>query len=241
MIKPKSRQSSTRTKADLMRSVDPAASGLDLVGVKHISGGGVMVSCSSGEGADKLRGLAGSALSDDYVVRDAAKLHPRLRVVGMTELYDKDRVASLIKAQNSDIFGDSDFSIISMGSLKNDEKVYQVTLQVDVLTYRRAMSRLQVFIGFDVCRVYDGINVIRCFNCCGYHHVSVGCKNKLVCPRCAGEHTVKDCRSTSLKCINCLNISKVLPDIATNHAAWDHDCTVYKKKLASLHKDLLGQ
>lgn len=47
-------------------------------------------------------------------------------------------------------------------------------------------------------------------------------------------HDLKDCKATEkeLKCVNCEEtVSRLHLRIDTNHAAWDNDCPVFKRKM----------
>lgn len=241
VIKPKNiNQANSRTKVDLLRSVNPVVSEVAVTGVKHISNGGLVVSCSSSDGASRLSHMARAKLSESYDIKEAPKMHPRIRLVGMTEKHEGESLIDFLKTQNPDLFGSSQISLISFGPLRKSKNVFQAVLQVDALAFKRSVGSTRVFVGYDCCAVYDALEVVRCFNCCGFHHISSRCKNRAVCPRCAGEHLLKDCKSQILKCVNCFNVNKLLPEVAFDHAAWDHACPSYKKKLASLRTDIFG-
>lgn len=241
VVRPKdSLQANSKTKIDLLKTVNPVTSEVDVVGVKHISNGGIIISCSTDGDAAKLKQIAGSKLSERYEIKDASKLHPRIRISGLTERHDSDSLVNFLKVQNSEVFADSKISFISSNHLKKRNNIFQAVFQVDPVTYHRALNCGKVFMGYDSCNVHDALEVLRCFNCCGYHHVSANCKSKTVCPRCTGDHKVDACDSQSLKCINCCGIKTLEPNIDVNHAAWDRECAVYKRKLTSLINEVAG-
>ncbi|CAH1998439.1 unnamed protein product [Acanthoscelides obtectus] len=98
-----------------------------------------------------------------------------------------------------------------------------------------------VFIGLDCCRYFDAVQVSRCFNCNGFNHSSKLCKKERSCPRCGENHAVKDCKSATLKSINCVfRRSKGELNVCTNHAAWDiKNCSSYLQACSKLRADLL--
>lgn len=257
IIKPKNDQQSARTtKADLFREVNPIDSGVSISRVRHIKGGGLVIGCSSGDSAAKLEKEAKDKLSGKYTIREAGTVSPRIRIVGMTEEHDKDSLVNLLKLQNPHLFpAESDLKFISSGVVRrrrsgdaarddsvNRQKrhIYQSVIQVNVDTYKKALSSPQVFIGYDCCSVYDAIEVTRCFKCSGFNHTSVTCKSATACPRCAGDHLVADCTSSSLKCVNCVNAHGDAPDNDIAHAAWDRECAVYQRKLKSFKAAVLN-
>lgn len=249
VIKPKDdRQSNAATKTDLLRTVDPVTSNVNVAKIKHIKGGGLFVSCSSREAAAKLSKEAADKLAGNYTIREAKTPNPRIRIVGMSENHDNDAFLNYVKMQNSQVFADgSEPKVVSFGPIKSRkassgsrrQEVFQAVIQLSISAYNSALSNGQLFIGYDCCSVYDAIDVTRCYNCCGYHHISANCKSKTVCPRCSGDHSVRDCSSETLKCVNCLNAQKTAPAISCDHAAWDRGCTVHQQKLTSLKADIL--
>lgn len=66
-------------------------------------------------------------------------------------------------------------------------------------------------------------NVVQCFKCQGYGHVSKDCPNTLKCLRCSGEHTVKDCQKPKEDpvCANCNE----------KHASIYKGCRVYQSEV----------
>lgn len=242
LVKPSNPQKSSDTKAELYKNIDPVAEKVSIASVKHVTGGGLIVKCASEESASKFQSLASSKLGDKYNVKEVPALQPRIRIAGITEKLEKQYLVTLIRSQNVEIFqADSVLEVISVTPVKaSKSNMFQALLQVDQFSYRKAISSGRLYVGYDSCSVYDGLEVLRCYNCCAYGHVAKNCKGKIVCPRCAGDHPVKDCKSVSLKCSNCVAASRVSPDISVDHAVWDHTCTVYGKKLQFFREETLG-
>lgn len=90
-----------------------------------------------------------------------------------------------------------------------------------------ANSKLRI--GWDVCRVSEAFDIVRCFNCSDYHHMSKDCTSKKRCPKCSGEHALLECKSTIESCCN--NYSEAVKslklDLDTNHSAMSLDCPAY--------------
>lgn len=251
IIKPRDeKQSTTVTKSDLLQRVNPVASGVSVSKIKHIKGGGLVIGCNSAESAAKLRKEADDKLAEKYTVKEAKLIRPRLKIVGITEDHDKEDLVNFLKVQNESVFStESKLEVVSFEALKHKNnsgdgrrrrQIFQCIIEVDIRSYRSALSSGQVFVGYDGCSVYDAVEVRRCFNCSGFNHTSSNCKQKIACPRCSGDHAVTDCKSETLKCINCFNVHKTSPDTAYNHAAWDRGCRVYQHKLKLFKTDILG-
>lgn len=65
-------------------------------------------------------------------------------------------------------------------------------------------------------------NVIICYNCLRYGHLSKNCKSKARCAKCNQEHKTDDCQETTSKCIYC----------KAPHKATDRSCPEYVRQKA---------
>lgn len=102
-------------------------------------------------------------------------------------------------------------------------------MELDAATFLKVIKLEKLNVGWDRCRVFDGVDVLRCFKCCGFNHKGADCKaEREICPICSGEHPLKECKATEEKCVNCekYRVERKL-DIPVDHAAWSTDCPVY--------------
>lgn len=70
------------------------------------------------------------------------------------------------------------------------------------------VDKKRVNVQWDSCKIYEYLNVRRCFKCLGFNHVAENCKNKIACSKCAEEHDEKQCTCVELKCVNCMEATK---------------------------------
>lgn len=245
IIKPKNgNQANSKTKLDLVAGINPVGSQIKINTVKHIRNGGLVVGCSGAEDADKFVELAGEKLSANYDVHRLKRILPRIRVTGISEKLAPDTLREYILGQNEDSFCGADCKILKISSVKNRADIYQAAVQLDTVSYSRVLKAGYLIIGFDVCKVYDAVDLIRCYKCNGFNHTSQSCKRGISCPRCGAGHDVKECtvEEAQLCCVNCLRTNEKLgKSFDTNHAVWNSQaCSVYKESVEKFKSDLFG-
>lgn len=244
VIKPKkSSQPVAQTKSDILKSIDPLNDNVRVDKIKTIRNGGVVVGCQQ---ATEFKRIASERLSEKYDVHQLKTLSPSIRVVGVSDCVDRDLVVPYLLKQNETIFtSESECKLISFTPIKRRDNLFQATLQLDVVSYERALKAGHVLVGFDACSVYDAVSPVRCFKCNGFSHTSKYCKGKLSCPRCGEAHGVKDCRldgDDNFKCINCTELNaREGSNHAVDHAVWDSaKCSAMKLVTDKLKSDLFG-
>lgn len=239
IVKPKdTAQSVMMTKTELLQNVNPINEKICIDNLKTISKGGMVINCPTKEDADKLKTLVSERLADKYEVNVGINMHPRIRIARITEKHEAKNLLDLITKQNNDILLGEEIKLISYTPIRNKVNLYQCVLQVSVAAYKRLLEIGYVFIGYDLCQVFDGLDIRQCYKCCGYHHLARNCTNNTVCPRCAENHEVKNCKSEILKCHNCTNL-KSIPNLDVSHAAWDNRCHIYKQKMEEFKGQIL--
>lgn len=134
-------------------------------------------------------------------------------------------------------------SIVNFSSSPKNGYRFQVTLKVDKVSYDNALRNGYIIVGYDCYTVNDGVELHRCFNCCGYHHMAKQCSQRgETCPRCAGNHSVKDCKSETFKCVICCSYNAKHDDkILFEHAAWKFaNYATYRKALSDFKSNILN-
>lgn len=239
IVKPKDlAQSSTMTKSEIIKNVDTLGSGAIVTAAREVRNGGIVLDCQNSEVFKKM---AVEKLSERYDVNEIKKLNPRIRVVGMSSDVDKSLVIPYLVKANPLIFeNESGCHIVKYGPTRKNADVFQATIQLDVASYKRAVAAKHVLVGLDRCGVFGAIDVIRCFRCNGYNHISTSCTQDQSCPRCAGPHRLEECKSEALRCSNCVRVgSAKAPHV--DHAVWEVDkCDAYRLRQGRLEHEILG-
>lgn len=149
-----------------------------------------------------------------------------------TILTDDSYLLSKIHAQNQDIIPEK-ANIEVIQTRKRSDGKYDVTISCDSTTFKYMISAQKLRIGWSICRVYEQLNVTRCFKCNAFGHVANECKStKTICPKCSGDHEFKQCTSQTQKCINCVRTNEKLKlNVPVSHSVWSYDCPTYQHRL----------
>lgn len=227
LVKPKSKQKCSATRADLNKKQIPIEVAES---VNNMPEGTIAIKCNSEEGQSKVHEKAMKELSEDYIISIPKLRNPKIRVTNMSERLRDVQLISSIKESN-EFTRDSDMKVLHVYEVKYNE-TFGAIVEVDVKTFDHCMKAKKIFVGRDVCNVTESVNVLRCYKCCGYNHKSNICKNQKACLRCGGQHEMKECGATKYECINCkVATQKMNININCDHPAWSRLCTVWQKNI----------
>jgi hypothetical protein len=230
VIKPKDvNQKSDETKKIIKEKINPAE--IPVNTIKVVSNGSVLIQCNDRNKIDECKKSLEQQLGDEYEVSLSKQRQPAFKIVGLTELLSPELLITRVKSQNKFLPSDAIFSVTELK--KKDNKIF-ASMRCDPVVFKAIMDNGRLLVGWDSCRVYEHFSVLRCFNCCGYHHTAKECTQAMACPKCAGDHKSMDCTSEKLVCANCVAANKTMNlALCTNHACWSRDCHVYKRKVLS--------
>lgn len=243
IIQPKHTQKTSETKANIFKNVNPVDAEIEISGVKNIRNGGVLIGSSDAANLNKFKKLVSEKLGEDYEVKEVTKFNPKVRISGFSEKLSEDELVKCLRQQNKSLLSKNfQCKVLIIQSLKKRTDIFQAVVQIDMESYNNVMSagRGKLFLGYDICDVYDAIDLKRCFNCCGFSHYSKLCKSdQPYCPRCADTHSLKDCKASQLNCINCIKSNQERnTNFNTKHAAWDSNCFLYLDKIKEFKASL---
>lgn len=227
LVKPKSRQKCSDTRADLNKKQIPIEVA---VSVNNMPEGAIAINCNSEDEQSKVHTKAMKELSEDYVISIPKLRNPKIRVTNISERLRDVQLISRIKEGNG-FAKESDMKVLHVYEVKSNE-TFGAIIEVDVKTFDHCMQAKKLLVGSDVCNVTESVNVLRCYKCCGYNHKSNICKNQVACLRCGGQHMMKECRAAKYECSNCkVAIQKLNVNIKCDHPAWSRLCTVWQKNI----------
>lgn len=113
-------------------------------------------------------------------------------------------------------------------------------VEVDSKIHKQLLDKQRIKLGWNKCRLFDFVSVLRCYKCCGYYHIAKDCQHDTKCKKCAGIHLEKDCNNTVKTCVNCIRMATEfkLQGIQTDHCANDVSCEFYKRIINRAQKNI---
>jgi hypothetical protein len=160
---------------------------------------------------------------------------PKLKIVGMKEKLENNRIVELMVKQNSFIKDGNNIRIEHTYEVKRNNRCsYTAIVEVDGNNYNNILNNKEVIIGWDICNAYEYFNITRCFKCCGFFHKAGKCSKQQYCAKCGKEHSLKDCKSEIENCVNCERTGNRLNlKLDSRHNAFNMECPVYKRMMAN--------
>jgi hypothetical protein len=233
VVKPKnSEQNSNETRDHIKSLFDPVVDNIN--GLKSVAKGGVVIICKDSESTRKCSEEIVTRMGEQYEVSVTKTKVPLIKVWGMSEVLSKEDFVDKIRRQNDCIREDS---VINVLNIKENRRGVLSLIEVDEKTHEDLISVGRVYIGWDSCRVYQHIDIQRCFKCNQFGHIANYCKREFSCGNCAEGHESKDCDSEIRKCVNCVYAKETFKiDLDVNHPAYSLKCPAYLKKLQQVTK-----
>lgn len=232
------------TKQQIRNKIDPTK--IPIEGMFNAANDGILIKCSDREATQKVSEEIKKSFNDEFEVTIPTAKNPRIKIVNVFEnvQISHEALSSKIKSQNTEIFDESStIKIIKIESNKRNQEMINIIVEIEPKTYQKIMSKKRLLIGWNSCRIYDAIDLKRCFKCSQFGHLGKDCRAETTCcPRCSKQHELKDCKSRTENCINCIRHNKAKnTNLSPKHAAWDNSCPVYQMRLENKKKTIKYQ
>jgi hypothetical protein len=234
IVKPKNIEQLGAETINQIKSVfDPVEN--NIKGVKSVSKGGVVITCNDLESTNKCREEIAVKLGDEYEVNVSKQKKPLLKIWGLSEIIEKEEFVQRLRKQNECV---TESACVNVVCIKKNPRGVMCLLEADQQTHESLLSAGRVLIGWDSCRVYQHIDILRCFHCSQFGHIAANCRNQLCCAKCCGDHEGIDCESEDVKCANCVGANERLKlNLDVNHPSFSLKCPSYKRKVQMLTKN----
>lgn len=142
LVKPKSKQKCSATRADLNKKHIPIEIA---VSVNNMPEGAIAIKCNSENEQSKVHDRAMMELSEDYVITIPKLRNPKIRVTNMSERLRDVEIASRIKDSN-EFAKDSDMKVLHVYELKYNE-TFGAIIEVDVKSFDQFMRVKKISVG----------------------------------------------------------------------------------------------
>jgi hypothetical protein len=223
-------QKNFETRNELSK-IDPVE--MEIKEFRNVENGGIELKCSNEKATDLLKKKIMEDYGEKYEIVESKMTKPKIKIVGLDAMLDNEKLVTKILRQNDDM-DIRELTVIKQFTIEKwSYKNVCAIVEVDALSFDSIMNMGFLRIGFERCKVFEFVSILRCYKCCKYGHKSMDCKSEVqVCAKCANNHSIKDCDSDVLKCVNCDNSNKDLKlSLDTNHIAYSVNCPIYKNKL----------
>ncbi|KAI4464237.1 zinc finger cchc-type superfamily [Holotrichia oblita] len=233
VVKPKSKQNNATTKEDICKNVKPASLEVGIVQIQNIKDGGVVIRCKNKEDSLKIKEAAEKKLKKKYNIKVPELINPCIKIIGIDEEMDENELRSCILKQNSCVQHDNVH--LSIKVLKKMKTKCMSIVELDPWSYDEVLKEGRLSIGWSVCRVFEYVNVFRCFKCAGFDHMAKDCVSDIKCLKCtASDHSVDVCESDSWLCQNCVRANTSLKlNLKTDHSPYDTSCPCFARKISA--------
>lgn len=245
-VKPKNNEDSSdsnKIKTDLIANVDPTSLGGGVVLGKNTKRSGLVVKCDNDATSQKFEEELKIKLGDKYNVIRPVPRRNRIKIKNVHESeYSEEDDCILNKIINQNELTDlkSDLKVIK--KFKVIKNKFDILLEFDSDSYMKIKAKEKINIGWSRCYYVEDYSIIRCYKCSKYGHQAKECKGDAeICPKCAQNHSIKNCNSDQLCCINCTLANKKLGlKLETNHEVWSTKCVSLSKLIESQKKKYYG-
>lgn len=225
-------------KKDMTTNINPQDFHVDQI--RNISKTSMAIQCDTEEERNKLKEAISSKLGEKYDVAEPTIKNMQMKLVGMSTEQTEEELISIIKQQNNMITEETHIKILKIFKNKNVKyEQYGAIIEMQYEKCQEMLKRSKLKIGWDICKLYEYTNVMRCFKCHGFNHTTKTCTKNVICSNCTGEHSDNKCKSEEVKCSNCTEANKKYNlNINTKHNPYNRTCETLIRQINKMKKKL---
>jgi hypothetical protein len=213
--------------------VNPVDMKIGITTFKGLRNGRLLIETQSKNEFEALSKTINEVCGEELEASTPRRRNPRLIIYNVPDELNIENAKELIMKQNSELCnGDED--ITPRYLFKDKRKNNNLVIEVNSTT-RRKFWRKKMKLGWNMCNVEDYIKINRFYKCSKFNHNAPACKGELVCPTCAENHSLRECKAAKeqYKCINCtiFNIYNQKSPVNANHSSLDNSCSCYQNMM----------
>jgi hypothetical protein len=154
---------------------------------------------------------------------------------------DNQQAVEYIREQNRwDVeCPEGEATIIRRYEVKNKRaEKFIMEINEDLLDHIKEKQMNKIYVGWVKIAIRRHIQIIKCYRCQGYGHISKECTKKMACSRCSDHHRYDQCTSNVDYCANCYYSNlKYNTQYDPYHQAHDiRKCQIYRDVFRSVQK-----
>ncbi|XP_023229280.1 uncharacterized protein LOC111629613 [Centruroides sculpturatus] len=235
-----------RIESEIKKRIKPHELKIKVKSVRQVRGDGICFRTDSYKEAETLS----DAINDhpDIAKKVQSKIsegrRPRVILTNVPIAVSEEEIIPMMYEQNEivqnmtmDEFSSS--TKISTVLFRNNNKENCRHIVISTTPNLRNLLVKTKHIAIQWAKIYvnDYIPLVRCYQCCGYNHLSTTCPNKQRCSHCGKAHRFRECRKLDDDpcCINCKTLNKDLPEYSrhdTCHNAFNPQCPITERMKA---------
>lgn len=230
-------QEAKATVNELKQQVNPANMCVSVNNIFTKSNGTVVIKCDKAEDLKTLESNLKTKIGTSYSIVVPQKINPKVIIynVSKDDVVDRDNLVENILKQNQ--IQKSDKSVFKLLKVLNKNSSVNLVLETDPYLFEKLMLKKHLYIGWKRCAVNESFHIIRCFKCSRYGHIAKDCKSPTSCPKCSGDHLLKDCNVIEFRCINCvLHNARYKTNLNVTHTVLDSACHCYIKMIQNAQR-----
>lgn len=225
-VKSKSNQSTEYIRTLIKTKVNPVQMKVGIKSFSELKSGQLLLEVANKEELEVIRNNINQNCGEELEAVAGKRRNPRIIIFNIAEDISIENVVEALLAQNKELDGAAQ-EVKPIFQFYDKKKNKNIVVEINS-SVRKQLIGKKIKLGWNMCNWQDYIKVSRCFKCSKYNHRAQNCKGIQTCPKCAGDHGVKDCKANAeeLRCINCINYLKHNKDcqLDVNHSALDVNC-----------------
>ena len=204
--------------------------------IRPLQSGSVIIECQNAAQQEKIKESLERS-NKNMEVKDLLSQDPMIMITGIYKGYTPETFIKEFITDNSelmDLFGEnvqSQLKYVTRKECKNNAKENWI-FQTPPALFKWLIRNNNLV--FDLCPAYvqEYTNVLMCYKCCLFGHISKYCKAIDCCHKCGGAHKSTECSVNTFDCPNCKrsNLSE------RNHSARNLSCPVLLQRRKKLQQ-----
>lgn len=215
-------------------NINPVELGIGVTAMRNFQKNGLSIECSSGTDRQKLVEELKNKIGENYSIKEAKIAAKKFKIVGIDSGLTEEQIINAIKRQNE---LNVEIKIIKM----RETNEYNKMVIIEIATGAELLEGVEKLkIEWRICKVNELRSAYRCYNCYGFNHKAINCKNEAICSKCGSTKHDGNCNNET-KCKNCENANeKFNTKVDTEHSMFDKEkCKVYQAEIEKQKKRLV--